>query len=334
MRITRENLHKIARDTAERAARRSRSLICIYLTGSLLSDNPLLGGTTDIDLVYVHNSEPPLESEITRLSDEVSLDIAHYSQSAYHPPRKLRVDPWLGAFLVNNPIVLHDVAHWFEFTQASAGANFSQPETIIDRARQLAGLARQAWLEMPELAVPGSPRQMLTYLKCLKNAANALASLSGVPLTDRRFMLEFPARAAALNRPGLAGGLLDLLMPTPVPPATMDAWRGDWAACMTIASESTDVIPALLPARLPYYLRAAEALSADQPAAALWFMLRTWTRALDLPGDWSAHLSAWQAVMEALDLSAADFDRRYTALDSYLDAVEETLDDWADLYGV
>ena len=282
----------------------------------------------------MHNSEPPLEREITRLSDEVSLDIAHYSQSAYHPPRKLRVDPWLGAFLVNNPIVLHDVAHWFEFTQASAGANFSQPETIIDRARQLAGLARQDWLEMPELAAPGSPRQMLTYLKCLKNAANSLASLSGVPLTDRRFMLEFPARAAALNRPGLAGGLLDLLMPAPVPPATLDAWRGDWAACMTIASESADVIPALLPARLPYYLRAAEALSADQPAAALWFMLRTWTRALDLPGDWSAHLSPWQAVMEALELSAADFERRYNALDTYLDAVEETLDDWANLYGV
>ena len=58
MRLTRETLIKIARDTATQRARVSRRIICIYLTGSCLTDDPLLGGTTDIDLVIVQDGEP------------------------------------------------------------------------------------------------------------------------------------------------------------------------------------------------------------------------------------------------------------------------------------
>ena len=49
MRITKEALLKAARESAEKSSRRNRDLVCIYLTGSLLSETPLLGGTTDID---------------------------------------------------------------------------------------------------------------------------------------------------------------------------------------------------------------------------------------------------------------------------------------------
>ena len=58
MRLTRETLIKIARDTAEQRVQISRRIICIYLVGSVLSDSPLLGGTTDIDLIIIHDSEP------------------------------------------------------------------------------------------------------------------------------------------------------------------------------------------------------------------------------------------------------------------------------------
>ncbi len=82
------------------ARRRSAILACIYLTGSLLSGSPLLGGTTDIDLVFVHTSTPAFpREEVVRLSDEVHLDIAHFSQTIFHQPRHLRVDPWVGAHL-------------------------------------------------------------------------------------------------------------------------------------------------------------------------------------------------------------------------------------------
>ena len=135
MRITRALLHKLARDNAEKIVRRNRELVCIYLTGSLLEAEPLLGGTTDIDLIVVHNSQPAYPREMVHLSDEVHLDIAHLSIDSFRQPRSLRTDPWLGSFLNANPTLLHDTQHWFEFTQASAGAQFDQPENVIENFR-------------------------------------------------------------------------------------------------------------------------------------------------------------------------------------------------------
>jgi tRNA nucleotidyltransferase (CCA-adding enzyme) len=44
-------------------------VISIYMTGSLRRDDPLLGGTADIDLYIVHDSKPEAEREVVRLSD-------------------------------------------------------------------------------------------------------------------------------------------------------------------------------------------------------------------------------------------------------------------------
>ncbi len=41
MRITRDNLIKIAHDAANQRVKISRRIICIYLTGSCLTDDPL-----------------------------------------------------------------------------------------------------------------------------------------------------------------------------------------------------------------------------------------------------------------------------------------------------
>ena len=80
MRITRETLLKIARDTAAQRARASRDILCIYLTGSLTTDQPLLGGVTDIDLIIVHGSEPPVEREVLRLKFQNGLSYAEISR--------------------------------------------------------------------------------------------------------------------------------------------------------------------------------------------------------------------------------------------------------------
>jgi hypothetical protein len=44
MRITRDLLLKAARDSAAQRLRADRRLVCIFLTGSLLQKDPLLGG--------------------------------------------------------------------------------------------------------------------------------------------------------------------------------------------------------------------------------------------------------------------------------------------------
>ena len=116
MRITQGTLLKNAKNEAADRLRRDRHLVCIYLTGSMTTDSPLLGGATDIDLVIIHSSEPEQEREIVRVTDEVHLDIAHYPQMLFRDTRRLRVDPWLGSYLCLDPLVLHDSGHWFDFT--------------------------------------------------------------------------------------------------------------------------------------------------------------------------------------------------------------------------
>ena len=334
MRITSETLHKVARDTAEKYARRDRGLICIYLTGSLLTDNPLLGGTTDIDLIFVHTTQPAYPREIVRLTDEVHLDIANVSQTLFQQPRRLRFDPWFGSFLCANPLALHDLGHWFEFTQASAGAQFDMPEYIVQRARKLADLARQGWFDLQGQPPDGSPRQVHQYLTVLENAANSIALLSGTPLTERRFLLHFPARAEAVGRPGLAAGLVDLIRTDQVNAQNLPNWLEPWRESLLAAGALPDVPPRLAPARMAYYDRAATALNDDYPDAALWLVLRTWTRAVLALKDDSVLRQPWLEACRQCALAAENLEERHAELDVYLDTVEETLDEWAKNYGV
>ncbi len=81
--------------------------------------------------------------------------------------------------------------------------------TIL-RARRNAEHARQMCNGL-QLPVETGPALILKYLKAVNHAANAIAVLNGAPLAERRFLLQFPARAEAAGRPGLAAGLLSLL---------------------------------------------------------------------------------------------------------------------------
>lgn len=334
MRITRETLLKAAKDWTAARLRQDRSVVCVYLTGSLLQEEPLLGGTTDIDLVFVHPNEPEKPREIVRLTDDVHIDVAHLSQSVFHQPRHLRVDAWVGSYLCAGPVMLHDTQHWFEFTQASAFSQFFRPENVMERARPAAESARQAWLELHSLTDAPDAAARWTYLKALENAANAIALLNGPPLTERRFLLNFPGRAAAVNRPGLAGGLVDLFLPQ-VPEAEIwKIWLENWKKAYTAASQLTSVLPRLHPCRLRYYERSADALFTDQPGAAAWMLLRTWTLALlNLPQG-NPHFAAWEEACRTCGLGESDFSHRLADLDVYLDSVEETLDIWAQANGV
>jgi len=333
MRITRETLLKIARDTAAQRVRTSRRIVCIYLTGSVLADEPLIGGTADIDLVCVHDSEPPMRREVVRLVDEVHLDIGHYPQSDFGQPRHLRQDPWLGPYITSHPLLLHDMAHWFDFAQAAITAQFNTPENVLARAHAFSDTARQTWLNL-RLSGEVTPEQVWGYLRALENSGNAIAALSGAPLTERRFWLGLPARAEAVGRPGLATGLLDLLLPEALPAGDWQSWQPHWQNAMAAATQSPLCPARLHPARLPYYLRSAAALFEPSPAAAAWLALRTWTQAAALfPAD-SAGLAPWRSVLASLGLDAAGFSARLDAFDAYLDSLEETLDTWGKENGI
>ncbi|UCH59892.1 MAG: hypothetical protein JSV61_00020 [Anaerolineales bacterium] len=334
MRINRDTLLRIAQDTVKQRVRKDRSLLSAYLCGSLLGDGYLLGGTADIDLVFVHFDAPPEGREIVGLTQEVHLDIAHYAQKEFRNTRKLRAHPWMGPTIFACQ-VLHDPQHFMDFTQASVRGQFNRPEYILERARTQAEHARQIWMafyrEMP--TQPG-PQELELYLRAVGHAANAIASLSGPPIAERRLLLEFPRRAEAVDRPGLQPGLLGLLGAPRVDHAAVRAWLADWQASLDKLPQGYS-LARLHPARSAYYRLAFEALlDGVEPMAVLWPLLRTWTDAVRLqPVDEDAR-QAWNQALQALNLAGAGFAERVEALDAYLDLVEDTLEGWAEQAGI
>lgn len=338
MRLTRDTLIKIAKDTAAQRVRVSRRILCIYLTGSVLDENPFLGGTTDIDLVIIHDSEPLQPREVVRMNDEIHLDIAHYDQAVFHQPRHLRADPWFGPFIYSKPLLLHDTQHWFEFVQASTGAQFFQPDNILQRASTLSQAARQQWLDLTLNAGQQShAQQVVAYLNILENAANALVCLTGEgkPLTERRFLLHMPTRLQELNQPELFGELLSLFLPDPQQvESAWPSWLADWESTYRAASVLENAPVSLHPSRRMYYQHGASALWEENRSSAVWLLARSWARAASLLDEADPAQTAWQSACAILGLGQTHFETRVEALDRYLDHCEEALDIWAMANGV
>ena len=333
MRITTSLLHKIARDTVAQRTRTDHSILAIYLSGSLVSGDPLLGGTTDIDLFIIHNDLTRPEREIERLTDEVHLDIAHQARDIYHETRALRLHPWLGEIIINCK-VMYDPQHFLDFTQASVRAQFDQPEIRLQRVQSQAEHARQIWLALHDLEVEPEIPQVEQYLRAVGHAANAVACLSGAPLTERRFLLEFPGRAAAVGREGLYPGLVGLLGGAQVEAEALGSMLVAWEESYQALPEKE--APARLhPVRFAYYQRAFKSmLGREQPYDILWPLLRTWTSVVECLPDDDDHSQDWRQVTQELGLLGAGFSEKVAALDAYLDSVEELLDDWAIARGI
>jgi hypothetical protein len=333
MRITPEILRKIARDTVAQRTRSDRDILAVYLQGSLLSDNPLIGGTTDIDLFFIHNGETDKTREIVKLTDEVHLDIAHHARYLYHQTRNLRVHPWMGPNIYHCKI-LYDPQHFMDFTLASVSGQFDLPENIMARSRLPVEQARQSWLSFQLEQPQASPPVLSLYLTAVERAANSLAGLYGPPLPERRLLLEFPERANSAGQPGLHRGLIGLLGGGNADPQILKSWIPDWRkAIEALAGKAT---PAELhPHRIPYYQRSFEAmLAGTEPLAMLWPLLRTWNSAIQILNERSPHHKTWEAAMHHLGLYGDAFSDRLSGLDAYLDMIEECLENWGRLHGV
>lgn len=334
MRINRQILLNVAADAVSQRVRQDRSVLAALLCGSLLRDDYLLGGATDIDLVLIHYDTPPVEREVVRLTDEIHLDIAHFAQKDWREPRRLRLHPWLGP-MISSGRSLHDPQHFLDFTQASVRGQFERPDHVFERARALLQRARQEWVWLTENAGEHTdPMTTKRYLKSLEQAANTVASLNNTPLTERRLLAEFPARAAAAGQPGLYAGVLGLLGVSQVSPETLNEWLQGWESAFEALSAAGRPVR-LHPARFAYYRRAIQALLAgERPLAASWPLFSTWTLAATrLPVGHPAR-EAWQAACQQLGLCDAALGERLKALDSFLDTVEALLEEWAARNGV
>jgi hypothetical protein len=335
MRVTRESLIRIAKETAQERAFNDRDIIAAYLTGSLVSEaDPMLGGTADIDVILVHADEPKHRREFVKLTPDFHLDISHRAKAEFKKPRELRLDPWLG-WEMYDPMLLYEREKFFEFIQAGlrAGFEFNAPAPALQRSRLLLSHARSIWRDLLAVEDTLTPKDVSQYLKSLYHAVNAVAELSGPPLQERRLMLEFPPRAETAQRPSLNAGMMDLLGALDLDPSVISAWIPEWKQAFGAAMENSRVDPRIHPARLNYYEKAIQAmLAGETPQAALWPLLQTWTLAVEvLPHQ---AISAWQSVCDHLRFTAAGFEARVNGLDQYFDEVEILLDELATQYGL
>lgn len=334
MRVTRETLIRLAKETAQERAYNDKSIIAAYLTGSLLTEDPFLGGVTDVDLVLIVTGKPFRSREIVKLTPDFHLDISFRSKSEYSPPRELRVNPWLG-YEIYDPMLLYESQHFFEYTQASvrAGFEFHQPAQVLTRCRKLLDHGRQIWFDLMDTGKDAGPKEIAKYLKSIYHAANAVAELHGPPLPERRLLLLFPGLAQQAGRPGMSAGLLGLLGGVNLDRSILVKWLQDWEKMFLSAYETGKADPRIHPARLAYYQKCFESmLSSDDIRVVLWPLLNTWTfSAVALSTNQSR---SWYEACTHLGLTEDGFIKRVQGLDLFLDETDILLDELAVLNGL
>jgi hypothetical protein len=335
MRITRDLLHKFAREHVKKRQRSDLDLLAAYLTGSLLEEEPLLGGSTDIDLVLVHKFQTPTPREAIPWTPEVSLDVYHTVQDAYDQHKQLRHDPWLGYPLTRNHILLFDTNHWLEFIQAGVSAQFQRPDNVLTRAAGFSGVAREGWFAL----AANSPRDSLTWLNqfltVLSQGAQAVAALNGPPLTTRRFLLTLSEQTEILGVPQIYAGVAGLLGAATPDQTAIAAWREALEKDLSSLAETTLPPVHLASCRHAYYLNAILALAeGGYPAHAVWPLLRVWLDVRLALAAESSPDTVWEDCLAALNLHPEMHEKKTEALDAFLDTVEITLETWADAYGL
>ena len=334
MRVTRESLIRIAKETVQERVYNNKDIIAAYLTGSLLTEEPFLGGVTDIDLVLVTASKPSMTREIVPLTPDFHVDIAFRAKAEYNPPRELRVNPWLG-YEIYDPMLLYESQHFFEFTQAAvrAGFEFQEPALVLQRCRKLLDHGRKIWFDLMDVGEDNGPKDVRMYLKSLYHAVNVIAELHGPPLPERRLLLLFPSLAEQAGRPGLSVGLLGLLGGASLDTSALGSWLPEWESMFKAAFETSKAEARIHTARLNYYKKCFEAmLGSNDPIVMLWPLLNTWTHAaIALPKDSNA---PWRAACNTLGLSGERFVERVEGLDHYLDEIDILLDEIAEANGL
>ena len=331
MHLLLESMIQIAKEAAVQRADSNHDIVAAYLTGSVLDRDPFLGDTADIDLVLVHAQEPKVRREIVSLAPEIHLDIKHNPRREYAHPRQLRLHPWLGPEIYD-PLMLYESEHFFQFVQAGLRDKFHEPVNTLQRARRNTDHARQMCNGLQTPAESG-PALVLKYLKAVNHAANAVAILNGMPLAERRLLLQFPARAEAAGRPGLPAGLLGLLGAQNADIFALAGSLPEWEKDFQEAASRPNVEGRIHPGRLAYYKKALEALlSGEHPQAILWPFIHTWSLAAAvLP---PARQVAWQSACQQLGLVGETFKEHVQELDQYLDSIEELLEELSTANGV
>lgn len=324
MQFTPEILRRHAQVLVEKEAKNNRDILAAYLRGSLLYGSPLLGGAGDIDLVFIHNSPPATERESRKLTPEIHFDIEHHDQLAYRTPRELRLDPWFGPTL-RDALPLYDPRHLLDYTQSGVRSNFDFPENVQARSLKLLNQSRQFWMDRQI----NPPQEILTelpaFLSALEKAVNAVALLSGPPLTIRRLGKDFSDQTGLVNAPGLAVAFNHLLGAVNLSQERLSKWLDAWTQAMEALKE--DGLKDIFLVEQEAYFQTAlrELIQHESPAAGLWPLLNTWTEIISYLPDKGQYQTPWIAALTNLGFAGNDYQTRLAAFDGFLDICESLI---------
>lgn len=329
--LNKERLLTMAQTFLSKRLHSDHSVVCVYLTGSMLQDDPFINGTADVDLVIVHNQPVDEIREIVGMTPEVTLDIHHIEQSYYSPPRKVRKDPWIGSSLCFDPLLLYNKGHWFEFMQASVEAGFFSPDYVIYRSELFSNEARLLLTELENQSNLGHSIFTSSYIKIIEDGCNAIACLSGLPLTDRTLMKRFNEAAEAINREDLVPMLYGLILGQNSPFPYYDYFFNSWKYYLEYFGNS-DLAPCKMKSdRIPYYKAPVSYYWNEHLASALWIMAKTWcsvAKAYQLDDN-----EYFSTFCNMLEISPMFFSKRKTQLEFFLDSIEEAQKNWGAAQG-
>ena len=315
MRITQELLHKTAKDAVNVRIKSEKDLIAAYLVGSVLTDDPLLGGTTDIDIVLVHGGDVTKPRELLKVNDELHLDIQHLSQRIFQQPRELRGDPWIGTSVQANPILLYDVRHWFEFTQASIGSQFYRADNTICRARKLSSDARNHWVRLNELKRPHVERIRL-YFKSLYAAANSIVALDRAPITMRRFGIEIQNLMNRAGEEKMYAGFAGLSQINTFEKEDLFDLIPYWEKAFLLSCLQEKHSQDIQLVSKDYYLKSFHyILDTYTPDMVVFPLLQTWTKSVCALMSTTPEYDVWIKTMSAIHLGKEDIDERIEGLE-------------------
>jgi hypothetical protein len=336
MRVTRNLLLETARNHVKSQTLNNPDIACVFLIGSLLSDDPFIGDTTDIDLVFIHNTEPAAPREVLSMGDEFNLDILHFPRRIFNQPKDLRGDPWLGCLFCENPFVLYDSYHFYDFLRAGVYSNFFSPSYASARSQYFYTRARDRWVDLQRAETEDdfSVNFVFDYIQTLYDAGNTIACLTGKPISERRFLTTLEAITAYLGRPGLASGMRDLYAINDYAGADWDVWHQHIRSAFAVLSEKSYCPPQYSPARVNYYLNAASQYQVDRPDESIWILLWIWTNLMQLLPKRSPEAKDWKEFCEQINFSRDSISLKLQQLDSYLDAVDETGGEWRKVSGL
>jgi hypothetical protein len=323
VRVTREKLVDLAREEAERRGQ-IEDVLSGYLIGSVASGDPIIGGSADIDLVLIHRYKPDRHREIVPLSNDIHLDITHYSSEVYQYPPDLRIDPWIGPSMCE-PIFLYDPDHFFERAQAGVRGQFFRLDHTHTRALAFLTRAREA---KPEIT--SDPAWVTHYLNSAMDAANALATLGGFPIAGRRMSILLKSRFLELDLEKCWYEFQNLLVSNQLHEELIAGWIDAWEVAYDAASHHD---PIFNPVRKNYYLKSfLSFIDMGITNEIFWLLITTWSSAVQVLFDVHSddqYYSVWESALKHFNLSSHDRGLRADELENFLDHVEEILENWA-----